>query len=345
MSSNRGLGVILPVLLLYASALTAQEAAPPATASSRIDLGVVVRPAAGRPVTNLQQRDFTILDNKTPRPITSFHSPGAAQMPVHVVLVVDAVNTNYSNIAYQRGQIDKFLRANGGQLAQPTALAIFTDQGIKLQQDFATDGNELSGSFDSYAIGLRDIRRSSQYGGFDRFDLSINALRELVATEAPRPGRKMILWVSPGWPLLSGPGIQLDFKQEQHIFATIVELSTQLRQGNITLYSIDPLGATEGVGRTSYYETFLKGVSKVSQVQMGDLALQVLAAQTGGLVLNSSNDVSSLLEQCMEDATAYYEVSFDPPVGQHRDEYHSLEIRLNSPGLTARTRTGYYAQP
>src|SRR5271168_879344 len=110
MPSNRGFGFILPALLLYVGALAAQEAVPTATASSRIDLGVVVRQASGHLVTNLQQQDFTILDSKTPRPITSFHSPGAAQTPVQVVLVVDAVNSTYSNIAYQRGEIDKFLR-------------------------------------------------------------------------------------------------------------------------------------------------------------------------------------------------------------------------------------------
>ena len=27
------------------------------------------------------------------------------------------------------------------------------------------------------------------------------------------------------------------------------------------------------------------------------------------------------------------------------DEYHTLEVKVDKPGLTARTRTGYYAQP
>ena len=346
MSSKLRFGVILPGLLLCASVLAAQQAIAPAQApTSRIELDVVVTPASGPPVANLQQQDFTILDNKTPQHITSFQALGGSQTPVHVILVIDAVNTSYINIAYQRGQIDKFLRANGGQLAQPTALAFFTDTGTQIQNDFSTDGNELSGSLDSYAIGLRDIRRSSQYGDIDRFQLSMNALRQLVATEATRPGRKMILWVSPGWPLLSGPGIQLDFKQQQQLFASIVEVSTQLRQGHITLYSIDPLGAGEGIGRTFYYQTFVKGVSKASQVAVGDLALQVIATQSGGLVLNSSNEVFSLLQKIMEDAKAYYELSFDPPPAEHRDEYHHLEVRVNSPGLTARTRAGYYAQP
>jgi VWFA-related protein len=305
----------------------------------------VVTPKSGPPVANLQRQDFTIFDNKTAQRITSFQARSGGQDPVHVTLVIDAVNTSYQSIAYERGQIDKFLRANGGRLAQPMALAVFTDKGTQIQQGFSTDGNALSQSFDQYAIGLRNIRRSSQYQASDRFQLSMNALRELAGQEANLPGRKMILWVSPGWPLLSRPGIELDSKQQNQIFATIVGLSTQLRQARITLYSVDPLGSNEGVGRTFYYQDFLKGVSKSGQVRVGDLSQQVLATQSGGLALSSSNDIVSLLQKCLADTEAYYELSFAPTPADHRDEYHNLVIQVAKPGLTARTRTGYYAQP
>ncbi len=89
----------------------------------------------------------------------------------------------------------------------------------------------------------------------------------------------------------------------------------------------------------------MKGVSKPSQVDAGDLSLQVLATQSGGLALHSSNDVAGLLQTCLADTEAYYELSFKPLPAEHRDEYHHLEIRLARPGLTGRTREGYYAQP
>jgi hypothetical protein len=38
-------------------------------------------------------------------------------------------------------------------------------------------------------------------------------------------------------------------------------------------------------------------------------------------------------------------VSFEASPADRRDEYHSLEIKVDKPGLTARTRQGYYAQP
>jgi VWFA-related protein len=322
-----------------------QNAAPGPAPASSITLDVVVTAKSGPPVGNLEQQDFTLFDNKTSRPITSFKAVNGSQDPVHVILVVDAVNTDYSVIAYERQQLDRFLHANGGGLPQPTALAFFTDDGVQMQPAYSTDGNELSSSLDGYSVSLRNIRRSSQYQGIDRFKLSVKALGQVLDSQGNLPGRKLILWVSPGWPLLSGPGIQLDAKQLDQAFSTIVGLSTELRRAQATLYAVSPLGSGEGVGRSNYYEDFLKGVKKPSDATLGALSLQVLATQSGGLVFFGSNDVSSLLEKCMADAKAYYELSFVPPPADHRDEYHSLQVQVNKPGLTARTRQGYYAQP
>jgi VWFA-related protein len=344
MSIDKRFVFFLLAPLLSAALLSGQQTISPAPAS-RIYLDVVVTPKSGPPVANLQQQDFIILDNKTQQHVTSFQAFSGSQDPIHVILVIDAVNSSYQGIAFQRGEIDKFLRANSGRLAEPMALAFFTDTGTQIQQGFSTDGNALSASLDQYTIGLRNIRRSSQYGGSDRLQLSMNALREIAAQEANLPGRKLIFWMSPGWPLLSGPGIELDSKQQNQIFATIVNFSTQLRQARTTLYSIDPLGTGEGLGRTFYYQGFVKGVGKASQATLGDLSLQVLATQTGGLALSSSNDVVALLQRCLADTEAYYGLSFDPAPADHRDEYHHLEIQLTKPGLTARTRQGYYAQP
>jgi VWFA-related protein len=139
--------------------------------------------------------------------------------------------------------------------------------------------------------------------------------------------------------------VDLDAKQVQQLYSEIVDTSTLLRNGNITLYSVDSLGPGENVERTDYYQSFLKPVTKPGQAELGDLGLQVLAVQSGGQAVGPSNDISHLLERCMADTTAYYELSFDAPPAEHRNEYHSLQIKLSQPGLTARTRTGYYGQP
>ncbi len=133
---------------------------------------------------------------------------------------------------------------------------------------------------------------------------------------------------------------------QQDLFGTVVATSTELLRARITLYSIDTVGAADA-GNTSfnYYRDFLKGVSAPKQVLPGNLALQVIATQTGGRVLTSNRDIGKQIDNCINDANAWYVLSFDSPPGDHPNEYHKLDVKIGKPGLTARTRTGYYAQP
>jgi len=336
------LSALVP-LLCGGGAAAQQDSATTPAEGEKITLDVVVTSKSGPPVTGLQQQDFTLLDNKVARPITSFQALGRSRAPVEVIVVVDAVNTGIEQVSYEREEIEKFLRTDGGHLAYPTTIAVFTDNGIQKLGDLTDDGNALSALLDHSNTSLRYIGRSAGfYGATDRFYLSLKALNELTASAASLPGRKVILWVSPGWPLLSGPNVELDYKQEQGLFENIVAMSTQLRKTRTTLYSVDPLGSADFGGRTFYYQEFLKGISKPSQVNAGDLALQVLAVQSGGLALTASNDIALLLQKCMADTDVYYEMTFDSPASGDKDEYHHLEIEVDKAGLTARTRQGYY---
>ncbi len=312
----------------------------------RIVLDVVASAKSGVPVSGLQQQDFALLDNKVPQTIASFRAVDGRQEPIEMILVIDAVNTPFQTVAYEREEIDKFLRDEGGHLAHPMSLAIFTDTGTKIQEGFSSDGNALSTSLDQSVIGLRDIRRSAGfYGAAERFELSLKTLRDLIAHEATRPGRKIMLWVSPGWPLLSGPNVQMSANEQQQLFTDIVSLSTELRQAGVTLYSVDPRGAAAIGFSTFYWEDFVKGVSKANRTLPGDLALQVLATQSGGIAFHSSNDITALLRQCVADTGTYYEISFFPALGDQPREYHHLEVHVAKPGVTARTRQGYYSRP
>jgi VWFA-related protein len=333
-------------LLLAAAVASAQQTDKAVPPPGKIYLDVVVTPKSGPPVSGLQQQDFTLIDNKSPRPLASFQALGGNDAPIEVILLIDAVNIGYDQMSYARDEIEKFLSANGGHLAYPTALAIFTDTGTQIQEQFSNDGKALSASLDQYVIGLRSIRRSAGfYGAAERFGLSLQTMHELAVGEAARPGRKLILWVSPGWPVLSGPGVLIDSNQQQRLFSDILSLSQLFEQGRITLYSIDPLGTADFGGRALYWQAFTKPVTKPSQVQAGNLALEVLATQSGGLALNTNNDVASLLQKCLADASAYYELSFDPPLSDQPHEYHHLEVKVDKPGVTARTKQGYYSRP
>jgi VWFA-related protein len=347
MFSDARLGCLILMVLLLTAVASAQQSGPPVQhGTGKIVLDVVVAPKSGPNVAGLRQQDFTLLDNKVPQTITSFKAVTGREAPIQVIVVIDAVNATAQNVDYQRIEINKFLRAEGGHLAYPIALVLLTDGGVQIVGNFSSDGNALSVALQQVDAGLRTFGRSGGLAGAaERWKLSITALRQLVASESSHPGRKIMVWASPGWPLLSGPRTELDSNQEKQVFADIVSLSTRLLQARVTLYGIDPIGAGGSVMRTSYYKDFLKGVSKPSQVNVGDLGLPVLAIQSGGLALNSNNNIAGLLQECVADAAPYYEISFDSSAAKRPDEYHQLEVKVAQAGLTARTRQGFYAQP
>src|ERR1700733_8940564 len=228
----------------------AQQSVPPPAIDRHITLDVLVTDKSGKPVSGLQQQDFTLLDNKQPQKILSFEGvQGAASksdQPVEVILLVDEVNKTFTNVSFERAQIEKFLKRDGGELPVPVSLAVLSDSGIAMGNASGQDGNALAVELSQNKAGLRTITRSQGiYGADDRVGLSLRALGELAEYEAPRPGRKLVIWISPGWPLLTGPRNELTDKDQRRIFSNIVGLSDSLRRARITLNSIDPLGTQD----------------------------------------------------------------------------------------------------
>ena len=182
MSLIRITSATLACLLAIAASLSAanaQEAASP-QATGAIRLDVVVAHKNGPPVGGLEQKDFTIIDNKHTQPITSFRAVSGRDSKAKVIIVLDAVNIDYERVAFAREEIEKYLRAEGGQLTHPTAFGLLTDNGMQLQEQYSTDGNSIATAVEANITGLRAIRRSSQYGGFERYNISIEGLRQLV---------------------------------------------------------------------------------------------------------------------------------------------------------------------
>jgi VWFA-related protein len=324
---------------------------PPGGTQQQLTLDVQVTDHSGAPVRGLQQQDFTLLDDERPQSITSFRSVNAdtasADNPVEVFVVIDAVNTTFQTVNYERAQIKQFLLRDDGRLEFPTSLIVVSDTGTKVQNSSSRDGNAVAAIYDQYETGLRSITRSAGfYGASERFDLSFKALSSLTGYMKTRAGRKLVIWFSPGWPTLSGPGINLSRKNEEQIFSSIVDASTQLREARVTVYAIDPLGVSDsGSLRPFYYREFLKSVTSPSHAQVGNLALQVLALQSGGLVFNGSNDLAEPLARCASDADDFYVLSFGAVRSDQPNEYHAITVKVGKPSAIVRTRAGYYAQP
>jgi VWFA-related protein len=334
-------------MVLSHAAPPASEAASVATsqANATMTLDVVVAGKAGAPVSGLQAADFTLLDNNSPQTLSSFQAVNGliakADPPVELILVLDALNSGIVTMDKARQSLSSLFREDGGMLALPTSLIVLSDQGFTIQDHPTRDGKALMEFLTKNTTGLREHRGNGWEVDTERRDLSLRALRAIVADESKRPGKKLMVWIGQGWAGWGQVAILSD-KIRHDDFIQIVAFSDALRQAHVTLYSVDP----EGVGILGHWEdSVYKGVPSERQVNYASLVLLVLVRQTGGLELESSNDISQMVHRCIADASAYYVLTFSPHAAAHVNEFHNIEVQVDKPGLTARTRTGYYAQP
>ena len=175
--------------------------------------------------------------------------------------------------------------------------------------------------------------------------LSVRQMAGIAENEARKPGRKLLIWLGPGWPLLTRPDVgYYSQKVQDEYFATIVELSRSLREAQIAVYSVGPT-LIDTVTKIFEYQAYVKGVKNANDVATPNLALGVLAEQTGGKVMVPDNDMAGQIAQCVAEANAYYRIGFDPPAAGHADEFHELKLVPDRPGLKVRTTMGYYDEP
>jgi hypothetical protein len=57
-------------------------------------------------------------------------------------------------------------------------------------------------------------RSQGFYGAAERVQIFLRMLENLARYEATQPGRKLLIWLSSGWPSFSGPEVELTAKEQ-----------------------------------------------------------------------------------------------------------------------------------
>ncbi len=124
------------------------------------------------------------------------------------------------------------------------------------------------------------------------------------------------------------------------MFSVLEQMTDEIRMGHVALYSVDPMD----LGRTDpfYYQAYLKPVKKVEQAEYPMLSLQVLAEHSGGRALTMGRDVLGEINAVVRDEGTYYKLTFDTKPADKPNEYHELQVKVDQPGLVARTSAGIY---
>jgi VWFA-related protein len=112
-----------------------------------------------------------------------------------------------------------------------------------------------------------------------------------------------------------------------------MERSTSL--ANLTIHSVDPVGIESEANSPL-------GGAKVGMLDRQE-DLRALADTTGGRSVMNTGAPEEHLPELFAESHAYYLLAFAPADRQPNGKYHKIDVKVTRPGVSVRTRSGYYA--
>ncbi|HEX8138738.1 MAG TPA: VWA domain-containing protein [Pyrinomonadaceae bacterium] len=190
---------------------------------------------------------------------------------------------------------------------------------------------------------------------------TLGAINFIVRGMRELPGRKSIVLMS--------DGIALFNTQNEHNDRTLESmrrLTDLANRASVVVYAIDARGLpvllpgagdnTTGIKRDigTRLISGISGPGVNNQMNQSSLeyfesqgGLSYLASQTGGFFVHNNNDINQGLGRVLEDQKGYYLIgyrpddsTFDAKTGRKR--FHHIGVRVTRPGVSVRTRTGFY---
>ena len=363
---DKRLWLLAPLLCL--TSVISQETGRPAgapepaqgttlrTTTRVVVLDVVVTDRDDHSMQNLQKQDFSLLEEDREQTVATFEEVGSfpkgtvgvSRAPAQDILLIDEINAQFTDLAYARYCVSKLLRRNGGRLEQPSSLMALTNEGLVVLHEPTRDGDALFSALNQRRPGLPLLLGM---GGVDnemeRISISMAALHKIAAAGAGSNVRRNIIWISPGFPIISS--LYITVNTQDQVFEAIRKLSGELLHARMTVYTVDPRGVP------SSYDSFPvsgQGFGQYAQMladrgslNFPDLALQRFARETGGKSFWGRNDLDTEVAGSMADGAHYYTISYHPADRDFDGKFRRISVRINRPGVKARTRAGYFAVP
>lgn len=335
-----------------------------------VHLDVSVLDQARRPVRGLAPADFTVLEDGKPQNIAVFSAvdiPDVApprtpwvrdiapdvrtnqdlrERRLFLILMDDAAIqgdpyalNNVKSIA--RGVID---RLHPSDLA---AVVFMRDN--KNSQDFTSDRARLLQAVDKFAVGFRDMGGSNTLF----FHMSVDVVRRAVEVLKSLPDRrKAMVYIGQGVPVdlataaapvlvqglpAGGGPSNVSVRGEMANLAYLMSLAFRdAARANVNVYTFDACGL------------------RVEKMPVGPIPptcipslevdyVQNIAAATGGRAVVNTGDFEPGLDQLFVENGSYYLLGYQSTNPANDGKTRRIDVRVNRPGVTIRTRNGYQA--
>lgn len=328
---------IVSILLVAHGGAIAQspaDAPPPATFQSDSELvqvRVIAEDKDGKPVTDLRQDEFQLVDNGSlqdirlfvnesersgntpaPPPHGTFTNRGESRASEHSGFSVIVLDTLFTALAdeNQGGSgaiwaIQKALKALHA-LPEGENVAIYAT-GYKLWviREFTQDRQSLEQKLRKWKPAM-DVLPPEL-----KSETSAREIEQIAGHVAAIPGRKNLIWVSYQFPI-TPPVLQ------------------QLRLADVAVYPVDAHGSVIGLK---------------SGKELAYTPLRALAAATGGVAYFDRDDLDVAIREAIDDGRSNYTLGFYPSGGDGVSPVHHIAVEVTRPGVTLRYRNIYQTKP
>lgn len=176
-------------------------------------------------------------------------------------------------------------------------------------------------------------------------------LRAIATGMAGLTGRKALVLFSQGLPLSD---------QARTLFDTMVAAANR---AGVTFYPVDAAGlrAHSAVAATAREQDYAGRVALGDEGRSqgawtrdlekqadlvrsdGTASLARLAKETGGLLLENTNNVERIARRIADDQASHYLLAYTPARGEMDGTYRRVTVKVKRKGATATHRSGYWA--
>lgn len=264
-------------------------------------------------ITDLDQKDFHILEDGKPQDISFFTRQ--TDLPLRIAMLLDTSNSIRERLRFEQDAAIDFLN-NVIRRNKDMAFLMTFDNEPEVIQDYTGDLATLNAAIQKQRAG----------GGTALRDAIFQASEKLV--NAPLPGgpnaavRRVLVVISDGDDNLSDHALSDAMEMAQRAEAVVYAIST-----NTDWLSIS--------GETPHknFKTH------------GDKVLEQFATDTGGRVFfpYKIDDLAVSFQDIGSELRSQYLIAYRPASITATSGFRTIHIEVDRKGLTVRTRKGYYA--
>ncbi len=190
-------------------------------------------------------------------------------------------------------------------------------------------------------------------GTLGAINFILRGLREL-------PGRKSIILFSDGFRMYD------EDQGTRRILDSMNRLVDMANRASVVIHTVDARGL-QTLGLTAADNlagplapgksdppqgAWLQGIASDLQQRRSDFfanqqGLGFLSQQTGGMFIRNTNDIEGSINRVLNSDKGYYLLGYRPDESTFNDKgrrtgFHHIEVKVKRPGLTVRTRAGFY---